>query len=248
MHHGLGGICALAVALSLTLSGSALGSAGDDSAQGMDPSDDAAGAAGRRGAADGHRHQAHGVDLAGAADPHAHHREMLKRNRYSRTAQTFSLPDVALVDMNGEATSLLSEVDADRPVMLNFIFTTCTTICPLLSATFAQLQEKLGPEREQVRMISITIDPEHDTPARLQAYAERFDAGPQWRFLTGELAEVIAVQKAFGAYRGSKMNHEPLTFLRASFDSRWVRLDGIAGASDVLGELRRLVADRGPDP
>jgi protein SCO1/2 len=177
------------------------------------------------------------------ADPHAHHRQLLETKAYSRSQHSYELPDLALVDMAGEKTSLFHEVNRDRPVMLNFIFTTCATICPVLSATFSQVEQKLGAERDQVRMISISIDPEYDTPARLRAYAVHYDAGPQWQFLTGSLDDIVAIQKAFDAYRGTKMNHEPLTFLRASPQAPWVRLNGLASAADVVREYRQLASE-----
>jgi protein SCO1/2 len=186
--------------------------------------------------------------ISGQADPHAHHRHMLESTRYSRSVHLYELPDVAVVDMQGQKTSLLDEVNVDQPVMLNFIFTTCTTICPVLSATFAQVEKELGPERERVRMISITIDPEYDTPARLRTYAERYDADAEWHFLTGRLENIVAVQKAFDAYRGAKMNHEPLTFLRASTEAPWVRIDGLASAADVVREYRQLVTKQDSAP
>ena len=186
--------------------------------------------------------------ISGEADPHAHHRHMMETKTYSRSLHRYDLPDLALVDMDGGKTSLLSEVNRDQPVMLNFIFTTCTTICPVLSATFSQVEQQLGPEREQVRMISITIDPEYDTSARLQAYAARYHAGPQWQFLTGKLEDIVAIQKAFNTYRGTKMNHEPTTFLRASAQAPWVRLDGLASAADVVREYRQLAAKQDSVP
>ncbi len=182
------------------------------------------------------------ADEMGGDDPHAHHRHMMMKKSYTRSEQEYKLPDLALVAMDGERTTLLQEIESDQPVMVNFIFTTCTTICPVLSATFTSVQKKLGEDRDRVRMISISIDPEYDTPERLRDYAERFDAGPQWQFLTGELQQVIATQKAFDAYRGSKMNHEPTTFLRASSAAPWVRLDGIASASDIVREYQHLAA------
>jgi len=180
--------------------------------------------------------------IAVATDPHAHHRHMLEHQGYSRSLHSYKLPDSSLVNIKGEKTSLGKEVDIDRPVMLNFIFTTCTTICPVMSATFSQIQQQL-PEQEQVRMISISIDPEHDTPGRLQDYSLRYKAGPRWHFLTGKLDDIVTVQKAFDAYRGSKVNHVPLTFLRASSVEPWVRLEGLASPTEVISEYRQLVAD-----
>lgn len=124
--------------------------------------------------------------------------------------------------------------------MLNFIFTTCTTVCPVMSATFSQAQGKLG----KVRMISISIDPEHDTPSRLKEYAKRFEAGPQWSMLTGSLENSIAVQRAFDIYRGDKMNHEPVTFMRKEPDQPWVRINGFISADDLVREYEKLASNQ----
>ncbi|HEX6862854.1 MAG TPA: SCO family protein [Thermoanaerobaculia bacterium] len=159
-------------------------------------------------------------------------------DRYTRSVAEHALPDVTLVDMDGQRVPLPA-VLGDGPVLLQFIFTTCPTVCPILSSTFAGAQDRLP----DVRMVSITIDPEHDTPGRLREYARRFRAGPQWKFFTGSLDDVVAVQKAFGVYRSDKMQHEPSTFLRAA-PGPWVRLTGHAGADDLVAELRGL-ADQG---
>jgi Uncharacterized protein SCO1/SenC/PrrC, involved in biogenesis of respiratory and photosynthetic systems len=91
-------------------------------------------------------------------------------------------------------------------------------------------------------MVSISIDPEHDTPAKLKEYARKFGAGPQWQMLTGSVENSIAVQRAFNTYRGDKMNHEPATFLRAGKGKPWVRLDGFASAGELVKEYRQLMA------
>jgi protein SCO1/2 len=148
-----------------------------------------------------------------------------------------------LVDKDNNKIAIDEALATEEPVMLNFIFTTCTTICPVLSATFTQVQRELGDEAGQLRMISISIDPEYDTPERLRDYAVRFKAGPQWAFYTGTNDDIVTVQKAFDAYRGSKANHEPLTFLHVPGDPQWVRINGLASAGDVVREYRRLVAD-----
>jgi len=177
-------------------------------------------------------------------EDHQHHHAVAgKSSSYQRSTASYSIPDVRLVDMNGTETSLRAGLGGNEPVMLNFIFTSCSAICPVMSATFYQVQELLGNERDKVRMVSISIDPENDTPARLREYADKFEAGPQWSMLTGSVADSIAVQRAFGAFRGDKMNHAPVTFLRAGgTGNTWVRLDGLAGASDIVMEYRKLAA------
>lgn len=196
---------------------------------------------------DSHEHHYHMMQQASSAqqedDPHAHHRHMMDQKGYRRSTQNYEIPALVLVDKDNNKVALDEALAADEPVMLNFIFTTCTTICPVLSATFAQVQKELGDEAGQVRMISISIDPEYDTPERLRDYAERFKAGSQWQFYTGTNDDIVAIQKAFDAYRGGKANHEPLTFLRVPEEPQWVRLNGLASASDVVQEYRQLLAE-----
>lgn len=165
---------------------------------------------------------------------------MMKRKAYTRTEHDYDLPDLSVVAMDGTRTTLLEALNSGKPVMVNFVFTTCTTICPVMSASFSNVQEKLGEESDKVRMVSVSIDPEHDTPERLREYAMRFGAGPQWQFLTGDLDDIIAIQKAFDVYRGSKMNHEPTTLLRRADGGPWVRLDGLASAAAIVDEYGQL--------
>ena len=152
------------------------------------------------------------------------------------------MPDVTLVDAGARPVRLREALAADEPVMLNFIFTTCTAICPVMSRIFARVPQELGREAARVRLISISIDPEQDTPKQLRAYAERFGAGPRWQFLTGSAADIEAVERAFDAYRGDKMNHEPLTLLRPSPGRPWVRLDGFASPAELAREYERVVS------
>lgn len=174
---------------------------------------------------------------------HAHHDTSAAKEGYVRTMAAYTVPDVKLVDADGSAVPLRSKLANEAgPVILNFIFTSCTSVCPVTSATFAQVQAALGLEREATRMVSISIDPEQDTPAALRAYAGKFGAGRQWQMLTGSLDDSIAVQRAFDVYRGDKMNHQPATFLRASPGQPWVRLDGFTSAADILREYRQLRA------
>ena len=191
-----------------------------------------------------HRHMMHQESsMQQDDDPHAHHRRMMDQKGYARSTHVYDIPQLVLLDKDNNKVALNEALGSEGPVMLNFIFTTCTTICPVLSATFAQVQRELGDEADQVRMVSITIDPEYDTPERLRDYAVRFKAGPQWEFYTGANDDIVAVQKAFDAFRGSKASHEPLTFLHVPAGAHWVRLNGLASAADVVKEYRRLLAE-----
>jgi len=160
------------------------------------------------------------------------------------TEVAVAVPDVTLTGTDGRPVPLRAVLGDDRPVMLQFIFTTCPTICPLLTGIAARVREDLGKDREKIRAVSITIDPEHDTPAVLREYAANFEADPGWMFLTGRLPDVVAVQRAFGSYLGNKMNHPPYTFLRRSPRDPWVRVDGIVHADVIEHEARKLLVAR----
>ena len=84
---------------------------------------------------------------------HHHHAMAAKREGYTLSEANYHVPAVSLLDTRGE------------PVMLDFIFTSCGAICPVLSATFAEVQAALGPARRNLHMVSISTDPEYDTQA-----------------------------------------------------------------------------------
>ena len=162
-----------------------------------------------------------------------------------RSTADYKLPPVKLVRDDGKTVSLAEELNDDRPVIMNFIFTTCTAICPVMSQVFSQLQSKLGADRDKVHMVSISIDPEQDTPERLVEYASKFEAGHQWRFYTGTTEASIATQRAFDVYRGDKMSHVPVTLLRAAPGKPWVRMEGFTTSDELLREFRGLVRSGG---
>jgi protein SCO1/2 len=181
------------------------------------------------------------ASLAIAHEGHGDHAAKAKAG-YATSVASVAIPDAKLVDMNGAELALRHDLESGHPVMVNFVFTSCGAICPVMSATFAQVQERLAREQDPLRLVSISIDPEHDTPARLRDYATRFGAGPRWRFVTGTAEASIEVQRAFGVYRGDKMSHDPVTFIRAAPGAPWVRLDGFTAAGDLIREYRRLRA------
>jgi protein SCO1/2 len=177
-----------------------------------------------------------GARAAADAMEDAHHHHVTAE--ITRTPATYQVPRVTLVRDDGKSVALADELDDGRPVVLSFIYKSCTTICPLTSMTLADLQQRLGAGRDKVHLVSISIDPEQDTPARLREYARKFGAGPEWNHYTGTVASSVAVQTAFGVYAGDKMSHRPVTLLRTGPANRWVRIDGFASSEQMLAELQ----------
>jgi len=182
----------------------------------------------------------------GVAAPaeHAHHHLDAAQSVVARATGYYQIPAVDLVREDGTQVALSDELNDGRPVVLAFIYTSCTTVCPLTSHTLSELQAKLGTSRDRVHLMSISIDPEQDTPARLREYAKTYGAGPEWHHYTGTLAASQAAQRAFGVYRGNKMDHVPAVLVRAAPSVPWVRIDGFASADQLLAELPDLHAAR----
>jgi protein SCO1/2 len=182
-----------------------------------------------------------------AAEDHQHHQhhqhlQAAAKQEATRSSADYRLESVKLVRADGSRIEFPADIDDGRPVFVNFIYTTCTAICPVMTQIFSAFEKKLGAEASRVRLVSISIDPEQDTPKRLAAYARQYAAGPDWSFYTGTVAASVAVQKAFAAYRGDKMNHTPLTLIRPAPGKSWIRLDGFATPDDLMKEYR-LIAD-----
>ena len=165
-----------------------------------------------------------------------------RSQRYTRTVSEYAIPDVTLVDQAGRKVALNELLGADKPIALNFFFASCGSICPVMTSTFSQMRKELGHDGDGLRVVSVTIDPDQDTPETLRAYAKRFSAGEGWSFLTGDAEKILDVQKAFFADSGGKFNHKLLYFFRAAGSKSWVRVEGLANAADLVGEVRSLGA------
>ena len=107
-------------------------------------------------------------------------------------------PDLALVMQSGQPLTLMGL--RGKVVLLTFTYSTCVEVCPLITAAMVTLQQRLtAAERQQVFFLSVTAQPEVDTPAVLQAYARRLGVDlASWAFVTGHPQAVQAVWQAFG--------------------------------------------------
>ena len=160
----------------------------------------------------------------------------------TRSIREYAVPAVRLVRDDGKGVSLPDEMNDGRPIVLNFVFTTCSSICPLMSSVLARFERRLGADAHKVHLMSISIDPEQDTPGRLREYARKFHAGREWQHYTGTVAASIAAQQAFDVYRGGKMSHNAVTLMRAAPGRPWLRIEGFVTPDDLVREYRKLLA------
>lgn len=144
-----------------------------------------------------------------------------------------SVSNVTLTDQNGRQVKLYDLIRG-KVVAMNFIFTTCTTICPPMGANFSELNRRLAADRgEDLAMISISIDPGNDTPERLKAWSEKFKPGPGWTLLTGETQVVYQLLKELKVFTPLKEDHAPILLVGTEGKDNWIRTNGLAEA-DLL--------------
>ena len=155
------------------------------------------------------------------------------------------LPDLELLDQDGRAVRFGSDVVGDRVAVIDVFFTTCGLVCPILTAIFADLQDRLGDRLgREVALVSVTVDPKTDIPRRLKEYAARFDARPGWSFLTGERHAVEGVLKGIGAYSPDYTAHPTMVLVGDGRDGGWMRFYGFPSPGQLLARIDELRAAR----
>lgn len=108
-------------------------------------------------------------------------------------------PNVPLVTQDGARVRFYDDLVRDKRVVVSFVYTRCPKVCGLITANLARVQRELGARvGKDVHFYSISLEPEHDTPATLAAYAAAYKVGPGWTFLTGAKEDVQLLRKRFG--------------------------------------------------
>lgn len=169
-------------------------------------------------------------------DPHAKHRAMMKqKSEPGAESADIDLRDHRLVDQDGQEMMFVGDVIGDNIVVMDFVYTTCTTICPVLSALFTQVQGKLGDAvGNEVMLVSMSVDPVRDTPQRLKAYSSKHRAGEGWLWLTGSKADVDDVLTGLGAYTSNFEDHPSMVLIGDGRSGEWKRLFGFPNPDRIV--------------
>jgi protein SCO1/2 len=160
------------------------------------------------------------------------------------SAAHVSIPNVKLIDQRGR-TVYFRELVKDKLVVINTVFTTCSTICPTMGAHFELLQKLLDQRtREDVYLISISVDPLTDTPERLRDWSAKFHAGPRWTLLTGEKQDVEYLLSSLRFSVGGIKDHSPDLLIGDDAAGTWHLYPG-AGLLKPDTILNMIPAPRG---
>ena len=148
-----------------------------------------------------------------------------------------AIPDVVVQTQEGRSVHFYSDLVKGNTVAVNFIFTNCKTICPMLGGMFTNLQKQSG---RGVHLISVSIDPAFDTPARLQQWGAKFHPGPTWTFVTGRQADIDQILKALGAYTARPQDHLPVTIIGSDATGLWTRNYGFLSGPQLADVVTRV--------
>ncbi len=149
------------------------------------------------------------------------------------------IPDATVYDQNGNKLKFYTDLVKGKTVAINFIFTTCTAICPALTATFRRVQQQLGERVGQdVHLISVSVDPTTDVPERLKEYAAKFKAGPGWTFVTGDKVEIDSVLLALGTAVANKNDHTPMVLIGNEAAGNWSRAYGLSPPTRLVDLIK----------
>jgi cytochrome oxidase Cu insertion factor (SCO1/SenC/PrrC family) len=150
------------------------------------------------------------------------------------------IPDIEVLDQEGRKIHFYTDLVKGKTVAINFIFTTCTTICPPLGATFARVQKDLGERTgRDVQFISISVDPATDTPERMKAWGAKFKAGAGWTFVTGDKPAITELLKALGSATARPEDHTPFVLIGNDSRGTWRRVYGLVKPSQLV----QLISD-----
>ena len=198
-----------------------------------------------------HHDKATGEQKAATEDPHAAHKRMMAgatadgepaRNELNVDVEIL---DLELRDQDGNSQRLASDVIGDKLVAMTFVYSSCTTICPIYSALFTQLQQQLGDRLDrEVVLVTMTLDPNTDVPPRLKREAKKYSAQPGWYYLTGDKRNVDQVLRGLDAYFADFTQHTPMALIGDGRTGTWKRYNGFPQPEQIVSMLDDLKAAR----
>ncbi|MDQ6760696.1 MAG: SCO family protein [Acidobacteriota bacterium] len=154
-----------------------------------------------------------------------------------------AIPDVSVIDQDGRNLHFYTDLVQGRTVAIQFVFTTCTTICTPLGATFRQVQKRI-PDLKDVHLISISVDPDHDRPEDLKEFAAKFGAEPGWTLVTGERNAIEKLLKSLQIFTADKSAHSALVIIDNDRSGQWTRRSGLSPAASLAAAIRETAAQK----
>jgi protein SCO1/2 len=153
--------------------------------------------------------------------------------------------DLPLLTQDGKEVHFYTDMLKGKVVLVSFIYTNCTDICPILMPNLVRIQELLGERSgRDVSLISISVDPVDDTPEELKKYGKKYGAKPGWTFLTGKKENIDWVVYKLGQYTEDFEDHTMLFLLGDVKNARWAKMRGDMSPETIAARLLDLLERR----
>jgi protein SCO1 len=146
--------------------------------------------------------------------------------------------NIEVVDQSNKPLKFYDDLIKNHTVAINFIFTSCTSSCPLSTSILRQVQKKLGKQKTQ--LITISVDPVTDSPERLLAFSKQHKAAPGWAFITGDKMAIATLLKTLGVYSADKNEHSNMIIVGNDVTHSWSRLYGFPQAEEIITALQNV--------
>ena len=151
--------------------------------------------------------------------------------------------NLPLLTQDNKPVRFYDDLIKGKVVVINVMFTSCTSICSPMTANLARVQQYLGEELgHNISMISISLDPEHDTPAVLKRYADKHGVKPGWNFITGKKENVDWILYKLGSYVEEKLEHSSILIVGNDATGDWSKMLATEKPQAIADVVRILVS------
>ncbi|MGZ4829168.1 MAG: SCO family protein [Candidatus Angelobacter sp.] len=155
-----------------------------------------------------------------------------------------SVPDIEVVNQDGRHVRFNSQVVDGRIAIVTGFFTTCSSMCPITQEKLAQVARQLGPRLgKDVVIVSVSVDAENDTPARMKNWGEKFHIGPGWTLVSGNRAEVDTLLKSLGLFVPLPQRHQSALMVGGTA-SGWVRVSSWTSSEKLVKLVESMSSAR----
>jgi protein SCO1 len=169
----------------------------------------------------------------------------MSQTQAARSAAETYFSDVELINQDGQKMRFYSDVLKNKVVIINSFFSTCTGVCPPMNRNLERVQEALGDRLgKDAFIVSISVDPDTDTPARLKEYSRRFHARPGWLFLTGKKENVDWALYKLGQYVEAKDDHTAIIIIGNEPTGLWKKAFGLASSDELIKIVQDVLNNR----
>jgi protein SCO1/2 len=169
--------------------------------------------------------------------------DVVQRTQSTVGSVTRYFPDVTVRTHEGTRVQF-HDLIKGKLALINFMFTSCTTQCPLTTANLVKVEEALGDRLgRDVLMISVTVDPATDTPEVLKQYSKRYGTKPGWYFVTGSQKEVELIRRRLGVYDNDteKTQHTGILVYGNDATGQWAATPAMAPPSAIVRSVMGLL-------